>query len=163
MTYKVFVSHSTTDRDWVEWIKGQTGPGVELWLAEHDVRLGRHLPMKIQKELDGSDAVVVFLTESSRSAAYVQQEIGWALKAKKLVVPVVQDGISRQDLAMLEGAEYILFDFHQPEKGRTVLLNHLQKLAQAKAASEDLQTALLLIGALLVIGLVALSAAGEPE
>ena len=30
MGFKVFVSHSSEDREWVEWVKGQSGPGVEL-------------------------------------------------------------------------------------------------------------------------------------
>ncbi len=139
---------------WVEWIKGQTGPGVELWLAEHDVRPGTHLPSKVQGELDSCHAVLVFITEASQASPYVQQEIGWALKAKKPIIPVVQQGITGDQLAMLQGVEYIAFGFQNPEQGRTVLLHHLQSLAQTKAASDELQTVLLLIGALIVIGVV---------
>ena len=134
--------------------QGSDWPSVELWLAEHDPQPGVPVAEKVQQQLDASHAMFVFLTEASHSAPYVQQEIGWALKAKMPVLPVVQTGISGDQLAMLQGLEYIPFDFQHPEEGRTALLNHLQRLAQAKATSDDLRTALLLVGALLVLGAV---------
>jgi hypothetical protein len=156
MTYRVFVSHASKDRAWLEWIKGRAGPGVELWLAEHDPQPGTNLPTKVQR-VDRSQAVMVFITEAAQASPYVQQEIGWALKAKKPVIPVVQIGISSNELAMLQGAEYVEFHFNDPEKGRDALLTHLQVLAQKKKASDDLQTALLLVAALTIVGLVASS------
>jgi hypothetical protein len=154
MSYRVFVSHAGKDRAWVEWIKGQTGPGVELWLAEHDVQPGTPVANKVQKELDACQAVFVFITEASQASTYVQQEIGWAMKAKKPIIPLVQKDLVGVDLAMLQGAEYIPLDFLHPDEGRAALLHHLQTLAQAKAASDQLQTALLLVGALVVVGIL---------
>jgi hypothetical protein len=59
---------------------------------------------------------------------------------------------------MLQGAEYISFDFKAPQAGRDELLSHLRASAAKKAATDaQLQTALLLVGALLVIGVVAYS------
>ena len=161
MAYRVFVSHASKDRKWVEWIKGRAGPGVELWLAEHDPHPGTHLPTKVQQEIDRSHAVMVFITEAAQASPYVQQEIGWALKAKKPVIPVVQKGITGDDLAMLQGAEYVEFDFSDPETGRDALLSHLQLLAQKKKASDDLQTALLLIGALAIVGILITSSGSD--
>lgn len=155
MTYIVFVSHANKDRAVVEWIKGQVGPGVELRLSEHDPQPGQHLPTKVQKALNGSHAVLVFITEAAQASAYVNQEIGWALRAKKPIIPVVQKGITGDELAMLQGVEYIEFDFTNPEAGRDALLNRLRLMAQAKKASDDLQTALLLVGALLIVGIMA--------
>ena len=136
----------------MEWVKGQAGPGVDLWLAEHDPQPGQHLPTKVQQQIERCHAVMVFITEAAQASPFVQQEIGWALRAKKPIIPVVQEGISGNDLAMLQGVEYIAFDFDNPEAGKDALLGHLKALAQAKQASDDLQTALMLIGALVLVG-----------
>lgn len=157
MAYRVFVSHSSRDRDWVEWIKGQVGPGVLLYLAEHDPQPGQHLPSKVTQEIDRSDAVLVFLTENSRASSFVHQEVGYAVRAKKLVIPVVQPGLPSDVLAMLAGVEYIEFDFQAPNEGRSTLLAHLRQRASVKERDE-LVTAVLLVGGLLLLALVMTSA-----
>jgi hypothetical protein len=153
MVYRVFVSHSSRDREWVEWIKGQTGPGIELWLAEHDPQPGRLITSKVQDQLNKCHAMIAFITEASQASPYVQQEIGWALKGGKTIVPLVQIGTSQSQLAMLQGVEYVPFDFQHPEDGRVALFARLQSLKQTKAANDELQTVLLLLGALVVIGI----------
>jgi hypothetical protein len=59
---------------------------------------------------------------------------------------------------MLEATEYVPFDYESPALGKDLLLVHLSRLAQAKAARDELTTALLLVAGLLLIGLIVLSA-----
>lgn len=155
--YRVFVSHATRDQEWMEWIKGHVGPGIELYLAEHDPRPGTDLSEKIRAEIDASDAVLVFVTDASQASAYVNQEIGYALHAKKPLVPLVQVGIPAEQLGMLGAVERIHFDFTHPQTGRDQLLVHLATSAATKAASDNLKNALLLVGAVAIIGLLATS------
>jgi hypothetical protein len=54
------------------------------------------------------------LTHNTANSAYVHQEIGCALAREKLVIPLVQPGIGEDQLAMLDGVEYIEFDFDSP-------------------------------------------------
>lgn len=155
MSYRVFVSHSSKDHAIAETIKGQTGPGVELYLAEHDHQPGHRLAAKIQSEIDRCHAVLVLVTEASQASAYVHQEIGYAIKAGKLVIPVLQQGISGQSLGLLEGTEYSTLDFTAPDLGRDIVLGRLNQLSQVKAIrDEQLVTAILLVFCLFLIAIM---------
>jgi len=159
MTYRVFVSHASKDREWVEWMTQQVGSSITFYLAEHDLQLGKELAVKIQSQISKSHAIIVFLTEATESSAFVHQEVGWAMKANKLVIPVVQDGIGEDQLGMLKGVEYLNLDFSHPEAGQRALMQHLRSVAMEKAAKDlELQTTVMLIGALALIGLVAYNA-----
>jgi TIR domain len=61
--------------------------GIKPYLAEHDVRPGENLADKIKPAIDASAAVVVLISDNSVAAQYVNQEIGYALKADKLIIP----------------------------------------------------------------------------
>src|SRR5713226_5650470 len=107
MAFQVFVSHSERESAWVERMRADlAGVGVEAYLFEHDPRPGEPLAKKIQDAIHRSQVVVVLLTESSAPSPYVQQEVGYALGQKRLVVPLVERGTPRDALAMLGGIEY---------------------------------------------------------
>jgi hypothetical protein len=132
---QIFLSHNTRDRAWCEWLlRAAAQQGIKPYLAEHDVQAGRVLADKIEAAIDASAAVVVLITDNSVNSQYVQQEIGYARKAKKLIIPVVQKGISGEQLGMLQGIEYIAFDFESPHEGHAQLTAALRKLAEKHAA-----------------------------
>ena len=94
---------------------------------------GTYLVEKVEAAIDESQAVVVLVTDNSVTAQYVHQEIGYARKAKKLIIPVVQTGISGEELGMLQGLEYIRFDFESPHEGHAQLTAALRALAEKHA------------------------------
>ena len=151
MTYKVFLSHSSTDKAWIEWIAANTRAiGVDVYLYEHDPQPGTYIASKIQQAIQGSDALLVLLTQNSQFSPYVQQEIGFAQASKKLIIPLVQSGIQPQSLAMLQGREYIPFDpYNNPQETVSKLLTYLDGLHSAKKKSND--QAILILGLLLLI------------
>ncbi|MGO9641881.1 MAG: toll/interleukin-1 receptor domain-containing protein [Candidatus Acidiferrales bacterium] len=153
MSYRVFLSHSSTDAGWVKWIAANAERfGIEVYLYEHDPQPGRLVADKIQAQIQTCDALVVLLTGDSQSSSYVQQEIGAAKALKKPVIPLVQPGVNQASLAMLQGVEYINFDFHNPQAALTTLLQHLQT---AKLAKERAQAAgLLVVGAIVIAALL---------
>jgi TIR domain-containing protein len=119
---QIFLSHNTRDREWGEWLlRSAAAHGIRPYLAEHNVKAGGVLASKIEQAIDNSAAVVVLITDNSVNSVYVQQEIGYARKAKKLIVPVVQLGITSEQLGMLQGVEYISFDFDSPHDGHAQL------------------------------------------
>jgi hypothetical protein len=131
---QIFLSHNTQDRAWGEWLMRSTAAhGIKPYLAEHDVQAGAVLAKKIESALDASAAVVVLITDKSVNSQYVHQEIGYARKAKKLIIPVVQSGITGEQLGMLQGLEYIPFDFDSPHEGYRSLTAALQDLAAKHA------------------------------
>lgn len=150
MAYKIFLSHSSPDEDWVKWIAvNARGIGVDVYLYEHDVQPGMPIAEKIKQAIEDSDALVVLLTDNSQFSAYVQQEIGFAEASAKLIIPLVQPSISNQSLAMLEGREYIPFDFYNPNNALARLLTYLQQLKEAK---ENERAMLMGLGVLIFLG-----------
>jgi hypothetical protein len=151
MAYKVFLSHNARDAAWVKWIaENARSAGIEVYLYEHDLRPGELVADKLQSAIRESDALIVLLTGNSQFSPYVQQEVGAARALQKPVVPLVQPGIDQRSLAMLQGVDYISFDFRSPQPALAALLAHLQR---AKLAKERTQ-ALLALGALVVAALV---------
>lgn len=149
MAYKVFLSHSSKDSAWVNWITENTRRvGVEVYCYEHDSQPGKLIAEKLKAAIEERDALLVLLTVNSRISAYVQQEIGFAEHAGKLIIPLVQPGVGPESLAMLEGREYIPFDYQNPQQALSKLLPHLQKLKEGK---ENQQAILLGIGAIIAL------------
>jgi len=148
--YRVFLSHSHADAEHGRLIKAEveaTGRAT-IYLAEEDIALGRPLAAKVQKAIRQSDAVVVLLTRSSETSAWVNQEIGYALRDKP-VFPLVESGVEIRGFAMLAGLEYA--SFHPESPGEA--LNHLSAFIERKAAEKDVQqlVAILVLVAVLVV------------
>jgi hypothetical protein len=155
MTAYVFISHSSSDRIWVEWIASQARAlGVQPYLAEHDAHPGGRLADKIEAAVRRSDALIVLLTKSAIDSRYVQQEIGYAKALGKVVVPLVHPDVASQSLAMLDGIEYIPFDFATPPSGSSDLIGALEGIRQ-RAQAQDVVQGLLVAG--LVVVLVAMA------
>lgn len=151
MNYKIFLSHSNIDKNWVNLIvTGSKLVGIETYLYEHDIQPGKSIAQKLQRAIKNSDAMVVLLTENSKFSPYVQQEIGFAEACDKLIIPLVQSGIGTECLAMLSGKEYIIFDTNNPLKSLSKLSISLQKLKKLKEAQE-LQKALIALFLLIII------------
>jgi hypothetical protein len=126
---RVFLSHSSGDAVAVALFHGQAAAmGVDVYLAEHDVQPGELLAEKVKNAIQGRDAVVVLLTRAGATSKYVNQEIGVALAAGVPVVPVVERGV--EDLAMLEGREYIAFDPLHPEGALRDLTTILMRMGE---------------------------------
>jgi hypothetical protein len=157
MEYTIFMSHSAADRPWVEWLasNAQQQLGIKSYLFEHDPQPGTYISEKVKAQIRSSDAVVVFVTANSQYSPYVQQEIGFAEASGKLIIPLVQPGIDRRCLAMLEGREHIPFDFHRPENVLNTFLTSLYRLTAAKQLQEQQRaTALLGFGFLILLALL---------
>jgi hypothetical protein len=145
VAYTVFLSHNAADAQWVKLIaENASRVGIEVYLYEHDLRPGQMVAEKVQTAIKDCDALVVLLTANSQFSAYVQQEVGSAKALQKPVIPLVEPGFDRRCLAMLEGIEYIRFEFQNPGPGLAALLEYLQK---AKLGKEE-SMALLAVGAL---------------
>lgn len=128
---RVFFSHSSQDADWVERVGAQaTAVGVEVYLAEHDVSPGQQLSQKVTEAIEASNAVIVLLSKNSLASVYVQQEIGVAHHAEKLVIPILMEEVVGTDLGILNGREYVLLDRAAPHDGLSKLSVALTQLIE---------------------------------
>ncbi len=125
-----FVSHSSTDGAAAEALSRQIeAVGVKAWLYEYDRRPGEYLPAKIINEIQNSAAMVVLLTTDGTESYAVHQEIGVAVGKNKLVIPLVETGVSPSALVLLQGLEYIEFDPANPAQALNTLTTHIAFMA----------------------------------
>ena len=133
---QLFLSHATVDRHLVETIQARLTP------------LGVNVYAKIQDAIRRSDLMVVLLTKSGDSSHYVHQEIGYAKRDGKLIIPLVTSDVSRNGLGMLEGIEYIVVDDEDPAEALQQLSNRIASLARSRAQQH--QDQLVMAGMILI-------------
>ena len=126
----LFLSHSNRDTVWVHAVNTQLEKlGITVYLAELDLQPGKPLDIKLQRQIDLCDAMVVLLTETAAVSPIVREEIGYAIGVGKLVVPLVAPTVAENPalLGMLSGWEYISFDIENPEAGLLILVQWAQE------------------------------------
>ena len=158
---RFFLSHSMLDASEVEKLHETIANlGVTVYLAENDPQPGVSLAAKVLAEIKASDAVVVLLAEGGASSPWVQQEIGAAMAAGKLVVPIVQAGIDIK-MAGLAGLEYIQVDFANPGDAAVTIGSALEPLvrkhAEQQARQEQQQEMLVALGLVALVLIIAYS------
>jgi hypothetical protein len=157
LVFTVFISHSTKDisvvHELANWIKSVN---INVSVAELDFRAGQPLPDKIAKMIDGSDCVLAVLTLGGMRSEWVNQEIGYAKKAGKTIIPIVEKGVETK--GFITNLEYI--HFHKDNINDAVIkaANYLQRLALQKTERER-QNAFW--GGLMLLGLLALLASSD--
>lgn len=163
MAGQVFVSHSSRDGVWVEWVAAQARAlGVHPYLAEHDSQAGGRLSDKVERAIAASDVVIVLLTRNSIDSRYVHQEIGYAKALHKLIVPLVHPEIAHESRAMLDGIEHIVFDFASPPGGAADLVGKLRDVA-AKAQLRQTFQGVLVASVVLTLVVLAFQASDAPD
>jgi len=129
--------------------QGLLNIGVEPYLAEGDPRPGVPLSSKVSQMIDASDCVVVILTATASKSHWVQQEIGYAIKAGKLILPFVERGVNAA--AFLQGLEYVEVDPADPNSyqvGCSSLQKYVLHLKSQKEKNENIGKVVLgLLGA----------------
>jgi hypothetical protein len=77
---RVFISHATADRDFVEReiIPLLQGHGVETWYARDDVAAAEEWERTILKGLRSCDYFLVVMSPQSARSRWVKREVDWA-------------------------------------------------------------------------------------
>ena len=137
MAYRIFLSHNWQDFALVQaLIADAEAMGIQAYAFEHDRKPGKPVSAKLRRAIRDSHAVVAVLTRSGASSAYVHQEIGCAFSEGKLVIPIVEAGVRQEDLAMLQGIEYIRLDRNDLPGARRALATYLDHLKRKKEAAD---------------------------
>lgn len=135
--YQIFLSHSSKDKKFVDTITSFAKLiDIKVYRYDHDIQPGVNLSDKLKQAMKKADAFIVLLSEASQFSPYVHQEIGMAEISNKPIIPLVQEGLNQDCLAMLQGKEYIPFDFNNPMDSLSKLNNHLKKLVRKKQSEQ---------------------------
>ena len=133
---EVFLSHSCDDLQHVALVKRQIEAlGVDVYLAEHDLRPGTSIAAKVQEAIKRCHAVVVLITGNSIDSAFVQQEVGIARAFDKPIVPIVEKGVDVSRLGILREVEYLELDLTSPEEAMARVSASLQPLVLAQVST----------------------------
>jgi tetratricopeptide (TPR) repeat protein len=110
---RVFISHSSLDRDLVEReiVAPLKGAGVEVWYSRDSIETASEWEKRIKEGLRGSDWFLVALSPRSVASKWVFVEVDWALEHRGgRVVPVMLETCDPTDLhLMLRPLQYIDF------------------------------------------------------
>jgi hypothetical protein len=157
MSYKVFISHSTSDQRLVITLANLISKfGIKVSVAEWYLTPGKRLDKKVFEEINKSSCVVVLLTKDGIRSNWMQQEIGYALRAKKPLIPIVEKGVRAKDLGALQGSEYIVYNPRQPQPALVKASAYIKSL---KLKKEDQEKFLLVTaGVMAFLLLIVLSA-----
>jgi len=151
MAFKVFISHSTADLGLVYQLKYWLEVnGIETYLAEAHPQPGVGLSEKISAAIDRSNCVIAVLTSDGVRSQWVNQEIGYAKKAGKIVVPLVEQGVPHT--GFVQGVEYVPFTREDPTDAVSRIVKRLTDLKAAKEVQDKM-----IAGFLILLGLLALA------
>ena len=133
----IFLSHSSKDEQIAAKFRNQLEQmNSTVYMFEHDQQPGTSITSKLTKAIDNSEMLFVLLTKQSERSFYVHQEIGFAKKAGKHIIPFVEAGTDPNVLGMITGEEIIKLDPNNPDKSisnaQTYVHNHdMQKYIDA--------------------------------
>jgi tetratricopeptide (TPR) repeat protein len=76
MSLRVFLSHASVDKPFVEQVKGflETGGDIECWLDKYEIDFGQNVVARINDGLGKSDFLLLFLSPASLQSRWVEQE-----------------------------------------------------------------------------------------
>ena len=150
--YRIFLSHSSKDKNFVNLITVMSKLiDIDVYRYDHDIQPGVNIAEKLKQAIKKSDAMIVLLSEESQFSPYVHQEIGMAEISNKPIIPLVQIGLSQDCLAMLQGREFIPFDFNNPIDSLSKLDKHLRILVNKKQSEQYEKVVAILLLLIIII------------
>ena len=88
----IFISYSTVDAEAARFIhRNLVEQGVSAFLAAVSLQPGQQWSPEILEALRGSECVIFLASRSACASPWVQQELGYAVGAKKQLIPIIWD------------------------------------------------------------------------
>lgn len=89
MTYSVFVSYSSKDRDKAEAVcQRLEGDGFSCWIAPRDIRPGSDWGESILNAIDSSEVMVLLLSHNANISSHVKREVERAVNKGLEIIPL---------------------------------------------------------------------------
>lgn len=104
---RVFISYSTQDVAFVRWIAAQIRCHTQVDFWDESKVLGERAWDTIYGWIEQSDLVIAIITDNTvRRAMAVGNEIGYAKKANKTIIPLVTPNVPPSELGCLSDITY---------------------------------------------------------
>ena len=87
--YRLFISHLTKDKIRASYIKEILSPyGIDCFVAHEDISPSKEWQTVIENALSSTDALCAILSPNFIKSQWCDQEVGFALGRRKLVIPI---------------------------------------------------------------------------
>lgn len=147
MTYKIFISHSMDpwDKEFLDLLyQTLERYGITGYVAEYNPEYGENITEKIKQNIDSSNLILVLYTKSGQISQFVNQEIGYGIRANKKCIIMKEKDIDLRGL--IYGTEVIEYDSMNPQKAISEFINYIQPLKKSKEIRDRLITLGLIAG-----------------
>jgi hypothetical protein len=103
---KVFISHSSTDKPFVERLARDllSGEGIDAWLDKWEIRPGDRIPDKLEEGLSSANVFLLILSPESVKSQWVSYE-----KDAWLTAQVEEEKLAKQRNVLPAAALYQFF------------------------------------------------------
>ncbi|MFC1597103.1 SUMF1/EgtB/PvdO family nonheme iron enzyme [Planctomycetota bacterium] len=139
---KVFISHATADRDFVEdeVITFLRDNAIDTWYSVDDIRTADHWERSILKGLRQCDWFLLAMSPRSAESEWVKDELHWALDERsEKVIPILLEECDPADFHIrLRRVQYIDFT-HNRDDARSRLVERLSREDSAGSPDETTQ------------------------
>ena len=86
----IFISYARKDKDFaVKLAHDLLSQGVNIWLADFEIKAGDSWDMEVQKALTACISFLVVLSEASEKSKNVMDEVAYAIEEKKVIIPLL--------------------------------------------------------------------------
>ena len=147
MAFRVFLSYSLDPTEMALAWRLQTlaaAHGIEMYVPEHGIGVGSTVVAAVQKAIESADCVLAIITTAA--SQMVQNELGYALEHRKLVIPIVRTDLAGHPLLARFPRVFTFSPWDNPGTVETQIVEFLKEQQMTK---EKQQT----IGALAALGL----------
>lgn len=100
MMAKLFISHATADREFVETelVGLFRALGFTSWFAEDSIETSDHWERSILREMESSDWFVIVLSSRSAVSDWIKDELSWAIDERpERIVPILIEDCNSRD------------------------------------------------------------------
>src|SRR5262245_13627806 len=97
---KVFVSHSTQDRSFVEReiVRLLEKHGLDAWYSKDDIQTSAHWERDILAGLKSCEWFLVVMSPRSAQSEWVRDEVHWAIQHRgQRIIPVLMEACNLED------------------------------------------------------------------
>ena len=111
---EVFISYSRADSDFARQLNNAlTEVGKLTWFDQESIASGTDFQQEIERGIENCDNFVFIISPPSVASPYCSQEVEYALKLHKRIIPVVYRAVPSQDLhPVLAKTQWIDFNQH---------------------------------------------------
>ena len=118
----IFISHARTDRDWVRaFAESLKAGGVQVWLDELQIPVGKRLEEAVEQGLRDSDVVAFVITSDNVRDPNLLFELGATVGMGKRAVPIVSKDMKTSELPYPLGVRRSLMRESPQETARKFL------------------------------------------